>query len=72
MSFVTGMSYSLFAVSGKYPSHNRCLDDKRGKRGRTKGGREEEGKKWKRKETPRLVLDLDHDFFSQLRSYDLR
>jgi len=37
MSFVTGMSYSMFPVSGKYPSHKRCLDDKRGKRGKNKG-----------------------------------
>lgn len=35
---------------------------KREREGRTKGGTEEERKKWKRKEVPRLVLDSDHDF----------
>lgn len=66
MSFVTGMSYSMFRYLGSnhhitdvYP----LLDDKRDKRGRTGGGKEEERKKWK-EEIPRLVLDSDHDFFS--------
>lgn len=42
--------------------------------GRTRGGgggREEEGKSGRGKKSE-LVLDSDHDFFSQLRSYDLR
>lgn len=44
MSFVTGMSYSMFPVPGKYPSHNRCLPI-----GRQKGREREEQREGQRK-----------------------